>query len=812
MMKRIKKMLWVLLLVCVAAFMVACDSGDEDNRDEEPTEVTPTSTPKVAVTIAEATPTPDPSADPTETPTPTADPTGSPELTETPTPTAEPTAVPTIVVDDAKYEKTTTPYEGDADPRRKSTITVSRVDTAEPEIVFDSAAFTEEHREEWIASYEQKLSDMSKRTKNALENGSIGRFDLFMTEKPEYTADFGTFGRVEVYSHTIGFADYMNYGVKCAYIVSCWLVNEDMSREYVVLYDSNMFENSDGMEKKLFCEVYYGNTGSDPDVFQPLTTRKTLTKVSYSEAPSLSSTEVGDEQLDYVRYYTISDMGYPLALLDWDSRIETTTEWPVQRDGWLSSSDQQKYYFFTAEPWEVNSYDLIEIDDSLESYRLGEPTEIADFESFWQDGVFRETVSVGNAYQIQSEVEIEDNYAKVRLFLLGQGMRELIMENRCQFYTTFETTDGEKLKVSGIDWEGPYYPAYHEDYLDSIDGPMTFRYYPAGANRPTVYFHSGHYSEANWDDFDRAFGSGPQSEFTGSIITNREIRETHSLGSFGDIYVVGINSTGNVPSDNHSISGAYFGVVWIGGGSKKAESFLTCCWGSNESPMNARDYLMFANELPMPVDEALWDNEGDRRTYEYLKKYAPKQFKSATPDLATIDNLTTTVTYGRVYEQGTTADDPARLETRRAVYDANNNLLLVIKDYRNTLDDRSQATAASITAIGASNALLSYTDEEGWTILSYSLDEIVDALAAEGAFSDRKSSGQKLAKDIKDHILTIKNDDGKKEYYFVEKTSINDRFDVYATVIPYGDGVLINYAIADGELVQAVESLEVTLK
>lgn len=813
--KAVRRILSLILIVCMTAMLAACsgNSGDDDDSGKKKTsETTPgekqaTPTPTFEVTVG--TPTPTATLTPEATPTAEAPPTTEVTPTAEVTPTEEVTPTP-YVVDNSQYDIIVTPDKEAVDTRRMARIEINRVQDGASESVFDSESYEKQNRARWEADSAERIRALENTLQQEYQSGSIGYSTAsFATEELEYTVDCGNYGRLEVYSHAAVYDDYFGQGhTMKAYTVSGWLIAADMSKKYVVLYESNnLGAEAAGAETKdsVSFEVYYTNSGENADVYDPLTVKKSVTSFSYREV-------IGGFEEEWCEHYKVWEQFYAsrrpgelrqLFTLEYDK--QDTTEWPKVNSLFVDIGTNYWDINLAAKPWEVFGNTVLDIYDSMNQLAKGEETTIRNFAARVTDGVYSSQRVLDEELELRADVRFTGVEADVQLYLTGSGLNLLLDESRCRVFETFTSETGEKLEVCGLDPDKTL-SAPGDPYDNSLDYELTIRYYPAGADKPSFVFDQSAYREENFDMFEGRFASEVpkvQKEFQGSVVMKETVLESYSLGSFGTLLILETAVCGQPPTTTYQVSGHQVYSLWLSSRGIEAESFICKQWASDYPPEGASDFFRVTHCLMKSPEETQQVNDILSMNYGFLKTQEPEKFKAGGKTAVSEKSLVTIVSVGLYYGEDSGVAD--KYMSNCGVFDSDGQCLLRTYQTKENSTGGEPYPDGNVRDVNA-NKYLSRDTDGTWHIMSYTLDEIA---AAMDKAADSKSKAQ-VTEGIMDHIFTVYNDEFA-DTVFCDSVSIGDNRDLYAVVLHNKDraenAYLITYVIAENGLVLLVDGL-----
>ncbi|MBP5410779.1 MAG: hypothetical protein J6Y26_02595 [Lachnospiraceae bacterium] len=630
----LKKITALLLCACMLTSLAACGKNG-GNGDSEPTqqvsvtpseaETTPTAeaTPSENVTPgAEATPTqaatPTLTVAPTESITPAAEtPTpGEEDLTPTPQITATP-----VVRDGENYKITTTAYNVEEDVRRQSEIVV---EDKSGKIVFKASEYAAAHRSGWEAVALSRIMELTKHIGDAKRReisrtGEWGcEYDIFMDEVLIKTIDLGAQGRLGVYAHAVLYIEECSETTLLvgSYIVSCRLINEDMSQQYVVLYEKST-EDLDEYGIELLVDFYYANEDGPADKYDPEHTKRVMASATYSSK--------GD---DYCKSKFYGHGYYDEKELMTDELFTVGTYLWNENDGIVLTDemldgDGVVRYSKKAYDWQILSYRLSDLVNALYHYQNGETTAIPDFAKHVQNGVFSVTEpfvthSFYADYTVRAEISLKDNEVTGRLYFIDDKREVLIDQFEKPAYELLKNDAGETLQVSAILTAEAYneFEPYHEPYPE-----MTLRYTPAGATKPGTVFESATYLADNKAKFEKAaaeYEKTLRNAYKGDIVVKKNLLKEISLGSFGFVAIYEIAAYGETPKQIGDVNSLYryqVSCVWVGEKGQVRESFIyEKETEDGEAPKGCGDYLNIRHTIMEHADvdklaagEYLWE-------------------------------------------------------------------------------------------------------------------------------------------------------------------------------------------------------------
>ena len=627
----------VLLCACMIASLAACGkSGDggenktttqpaqEASVTPEKTEATPTAeaTPSEAVTPgAEVTPTqaatptltvaPTESITPaTETPTP-----GEEDLTPTPQITATP-----VVRDGEHYKITTTAYDVEEDIRRQAEIVL---EDKSGRTVFKASEYATAHRSEWEEVALSRITELFKHIGDAKRRG-ISRttewgceYDIFMNEEQLYTINLGAQGRLGVYGHAVLYTEECSETTILvgSYIVSCRLINEDMSQQYAILYEKST-QDLDAYGMEILVDFYYANENGPADKYDPEHTKRMMASVTY-----VSKGDDFCKSKFYGQGYYVEDDQMSEELFTVGTWLWNVKNSLVLTDEMLDGDGESRFSTRVSD-WQILSYRLSDLVNALYHYENGETVLIPDFDKHVSDGVFSVTEpfvthSHHGDYSVRAEISLKDNEVSGRLYFIDDKLEVLIDEFEIPAYTLLKNDAGETLQVSANLTAVAYSEfEYHELYPE-----MTLRYTSKGAAQPTEVFESAAYFADNKAKFEKAaadYEKTLRNAYKGDIVVKKNLLKKISLGSFGFLAVYEIAAYGETPKQIGDVNTLYryqVSCVWVDELGHLRESIIYEKESADgEAPKGSGDYLNIRHSIMEPVDvdklaagEWLWE-------------------------------------------------------------------------------------------------------------------------------------------------------------------------------------------------------------
>ena len=790
-----KKAVSLLLIVCMIAMLAACDSGDDagNGSGENKTSQTTPGGAKAAKTLTGTgklsdTPTPTPTdAAGNVTPTPTDtvwDVTPTPtDTVQGVTPTAEvaPTQqiTPTPFDDDpnAQYEIFTMPYAEGNDTRRLSFVSITRTTDKGSEKVFDSEEYIEAHKAEWeaeAASRIRQLKDEVHEIRNSSPNAAL---QVFVNERKESRIPCGSTGLLEVYSHAGAYGELYEEELKSAYTVSCWLVLPDMTKQYLVLYEY-MPEKREGTPEQQFSfEMCYENESDGKSLFDAGAVRKVLTVAGYRE-DTPGNEEWDDDSIIWETYYATDVFGKLRLLIRWCCWKEGTTEWSRTESGWMFTSDNDIPYSLMQIPWKVFDSDVLEIYDSMKQLENGEIPAIPGFAEHVKDGVYSDSRIIDDRFSLRVTVEYFGDDVKTSVYVTGGGLDVLVDESRRRLLDVFTSETGEKLEICGLSGDSRSGYMGSQEYNGFTDGSFIIRYYPAGAEKPSLLIDLNQYAQQNQEMFDSdhtLYGGDLWQKYNGPILMSQHAYETYSLGSFGKLYIIGTAGCGQVPRSHVKISGYEVDCIWVRDGELVSQAWLYKGWGSEGTTEGASDYMNISFHTAQDPE----GSSGSENYMEtsYLKSYAPDCFRNDTETVEELSELVTMVCFGAKQTEHSQTGNTERYESVRAVFDPEGKYLLRVYTSRHDSGNGYVADDGSVQdAFGG--AIFHRGTDGTWKILSYTLEEIAAAFekAADPNFSGKVADG------IMDHVITGENED-TVDYVFCDHVSLDDKTELFALAV-----------------------------
>ncbi len=761
----------VLLCACMIASLAACGKNSS-NRDNEPAreaaatpgEMTPTAeaTPSEAVTPgAEVTPTQ--AATPTLTVAPTESITPA---TETPTPgeeepalTPEITATP-VVRDGANYKITTTAYDVEADIRRQSDIVV---EDKSGKTVFNASEYAAAHRSEWEKVALEKILELTRHIGDA-KRRDISRtaewgceYDIFMDEAQIKTIDLGAQGRLGVYAHAVLFIEERDdlTNLVGSYIVSCRLINEDMSQQYAILYENSTCDLEAYGEE--FCiDFYYANGDAPADKYDPEHTKRMMASVTFAEKGDdyCKSKFYGHTDFDE---NVMSDELFTVGTLPWNAK-----DGIVLRDEMLDGAGVSRYSK-KVDDWQILSYKLSDLVNAMYHRQNGETVLLPDFDKHFSNGVFSatepfETGSLFMDYSVRAEVSLKDNDVTGRLYFIHDNLEVLIDEFEMPAYTVLKKDSGETLQVSAVLTAEDYneFAPYHEPYPE-----MTLRYTPAGATKPGTVFESATYLADNKAKFEKAaaeYEKTLRNAYKGDIVVKKNLLKEISLGSFGFVAIYEIAAYGETPKQIGDVNSLYryqVSCVWVGEKGQVRESFIyEKETEDGEAPKGCGDYLNIRHTIMEHADvdklaagEYLWEakeaakNSGNLTEKDIFTVIALGRKKYGTYDFQ--GNF-----FQYVYDE--------EFHQNAAYIDANGDCLaMCYSTYHESTDGYGMDGGEMKDASGKVYYSLEKNDVK---LMSYTMRQVVAAFLERGAnFGDCRIS-EKAPKELLDKVIVDTTD------------------------------------------------------
>ncbi|MBP5462356.1 MAG: hypothetical protein J6Y20_09550 [Lachnospiraceae bacterium] len=812
-----KKVVCLLLIVCMTAALAACDNGNDDTNTSSKTPTQGGA--KAAKTLTGAgklTETPTPTEAGVATPTPTGT-----ETDVTPTAQVTPTvqATPTPFEDDpsAKYEIVTT-HDIEGNDEYISSVVITRTTDKGSEVVFDSAKFIEAHRSEWEAEAESRRKQVVNEIKAAWLASGDDSFRVFLNEKQECSVFCGTAGLLEVYSYAAVYPDYLSGEVRgSAYAVSCWLVTPDMPKQYMILYDAGSSAEKYSPDGSFRIEAFYTNGIDGSGQFDARYVRKVLTEVEFREDAQDEIAGDDDATEVYATYYASNSFGELRKLFKWNCTETGSAEQRKLLYGWLFTAVDDVVCNLMYEPWDVFGKSVLQIYDSVQN----RGTDIPNIESHVKNGLYTDTKTIDEEYSLRADVEFVGDDVRASVYLTGNGIEVLVDESQCRLFDIIDSLNGERLEVCG--YEGaersgiPGSPEY-EGYTEPC---MVFRYYPSD-DAPMITVDLTEIMQENsehYNNLNSAKSTELSERYSGSIIMDQSELSMYSLGSFGTLYIIGTGACGESPNPKIKVSGYQVDCIWVRDGELVSQTYLHKCFGCYDNyPEFSEVFMNIICDLGEDPEKASWDALSGAMNYRYLKSYAPEFFRekeekknaAAGADSGEdYPDIVTTACFGMKYKASDSASDNGRYESERSMFDQTGKCLLRVYAARSGAE--GWGTTKDCTIRDASgNTLLERNTDGTWKVLSYSLKEIAEALMNVA----NKKSKDKLAEGIMNHVLTVKNE-GSEEHVFCDHVSLDEKTELFASVLSggeNGDSYSIDYAIVRNGKVLSVESIQVPLE
>lgn len=819
-----KKVIALVMIICMTAMFAACDSGDDDGSGENKTSQTTPGGTKAAKTLTGTgrltdTPTPTPTAPVWNTPTPTVtvrDVTPTDTVwAVTPTTEITPTQQVTPVLfdddPDTKYEIVTTPYPESSDTRL-SYVSITRTTDKGSEKVFDSEDYIKAHKAEWEAEAASRIRQVENDAFGIRNADSDAILQVFVNERQESRMICGSAGLLEVYSHAGAYGELYEEKLRSAYTVSCWLVLPDMTKQYMVLYEYMPEKKEGNTERHFSFEQYYGNAYGGKDPFDAEAVRKVLTLAEYRE-DTPGAEEWNDESTVWETYYASDSFGKLRRLVRWCCWEEGAAERSRTKSGWMFTSDNETPYNLMVKPWTVFDRNVLEIYDSMKQMENGEKPAIAGFADHVKNGVYSDSRILDNRYSLRATVEYIGEDVRTSLYISGEGLEIPVDESRCRLLDVFTSETGERLELCGYSGDARTGAMGSPEYDGCTDGAFIIRYYPAGAVQPSFSIDLAQYRNQNQEMFERDsahYDNELWQKYNGPILKIQHVYDTYSLGSFGKLYIIGTACCGQVLSSHIRISGYEVDGIWVRDGALASQAWLYRGWGTNGTPEGARDYMNITFHMARDPEELSRSENYIETRYRYLKSYAPDFFRDNEETGGEIPGLMTMVCFGAEQTAGNQTGDRERYESVRAMFDPEGNYLLRVYASHHGSADCEIVDDGSVRDASGNDFLSLGTDGE-WKVLSYTLKEI--AAAFEKA-ADPNCEG-KVAEGIMDHIFTGEKED-IGDYVFCDHAPLDDKTELFTLAVYNKDRVPdccdIGFVIVRGGRIQTVEYMQLPFR
>ena len=799
----------VLLCMCMIASLFACgkNGGDAEDVTKEPTktaEVTPGET--------ETTPTQDVTPD-AET-TPTAAVTTPAETTPTP---AETTPTPAVtgkaeVRKGDQYTIETVTYGDAKDPGRQSDITVKN--TADDKVIFRATDYIGEHRSEWEANAADEVLDLTSHLGDLWQRG-IQRetvdgttYDIYMNEELLYRLDLGEQGKLGVYAHSILYFEPRENSelpsfLFGSYLVSCRLINGDMSQQYALLYEENVPGNSD--EGHFRVDFYYANPDGTSDKYYPAATRRFMASVCfvkeddkdndyYAAGKFFGETDYSGQNLMTEELFAVS--------MRHDGKTGA-----LQLGGTMRDVNGISRYSKMGQDWQILSYKLSDIANTLYHLQKNEAVTNPDVAKQIKNGVFAvsepfETNTIAD-YTVRTEVSLEGNDAVIRLYYAMEKCEILVDECRHTVFDTFTSNSGETMEVTaGIVGQSD---GYTSPVINDREVPeLTLRHFAKGATAPSVSFETSAYLAENKAKFEKnaaAYEKSLRSEYKGTTIVKKNLLKEISLGEFGFLAIYEIAVYGETPEQIGDVNTLYHyrvvgvwvrndylrGSVSFDGDTTTVENVIFTAGNcGSATPEGAVDYVRIFHGMTKGVNvDALAQG-----AYGNVNE----QFPIDTKRKPSVDDLFTVVGVGRYYASTLSFrgsyfqynyDEQYFVNT--TYVDAAGTCVLSCYDTYHESTDGYGISGGEVKDASGKVHYLYQNGGKDVKLMSYSMKQIVAAMIERGLKFEDVTINEKAPKELVDKVTVDaqKDDDGEHTYYtcvYWEKTKLDKNYELVGVV------------------------------
>lgn len=757
-----KKTAAVILSVCMVAALVAC-GGDKNDKNDKNDSVEPT-------TEAELTPGAETTPGPSEA-VPTA------EVSATPTATVKPTAeiTPTVVITPAagdpvfrqgeNYMIGTITYGDVQDVRRLSDLIIQK---NSGDVVFKASDYIEKHKAEWEAKAMEQImlltTHIGDSDRRGFEKpvGYRGKGDIFMTEESLQQINLGKEGNLGIYAHAILYVgeepEYSN--LMGTYQISARLINDDMTQQYMILYESEPLRTYSYYEPDFRVEFYYANDSGAADVYSPQHTRHVLTSVALME-------EEEDLRKGISKYYGqyFEDEAVSMGMEFFSAqKIMKGNGVEPMLGGTLVDIYGKSHFSKDGSDWQILSYKLSDILISLLRVQTKESALFPEIAGKISDGVFKATepinvgFSVDKELSLRAEVSLDGNVAKVRLYLINDAREVLVDNSTCTAYNVLKNDAGDELyvRVGGAQYTGTKYPE------------MTLLYWPKGADKPSVTFETAAYCAENASAFEKnatEFEKVLRREYKGAAVIRKKLLKEIPLESFGILEIYEVAAFGETPKaigDVNSLYSYQVNCVWVSADKTVSEgSVYEKTTVDGKVPEGAQDYLRITHELMKKADAA---ELAKGYVGDYDAKFPADDTKPSAADLVTVVSLgrffEDTVEFGgEWFWYGYNEKD----YENRSYFDAKGSRLADVYKTYGAATDGYRIFGGEVK--DASGKVYYQYDAKNPKVMSYKMRQIVAAFMAKGAKYENFNLGEKAPQELVDRVIVVTETQDSYESY-----------------------------------------------
>ena len=763
----IRKMFALLLIVCMAASLAACGGDDDGGKRVNDTTVMPTGEETPALTAsAEATPSPTPGSGTTPTATPTATVTPADPSQDTPDADLTPrvTGAPQVRTG-VEYKITTNSYGDEKDRTRQAEIAVAA--NKKEGFSFSAQEYAAKHRAEWdavaverIAKLTSRLGDTHKRgfTRMSAEDRP---YDIFMDEYILETHSLGAQGEIGVYAHAALYCEEREESTwMCgSYIVSCRLINNDMSQQYAILYEKTIYPD-DYSSGRFFVDFYYANSDGSVDRYDPESTKRMMASVAFG----FTGVEYDGNDCKFYCADTYSDTDAAVREL-FTVRIDRANGSGKLMSGELLDPRGDCRYRKEGGDWKVLSYRLCDVVNTLYRHNNKETVVFPELEKMIADGVFKATEPLDEERTLRAEVKLDGDNAHMRLWYICEGYEVLLDDGISKVYSVYELESGERL-LYGKGSERRMDVWNVTDNANAVP-EMTLRYFPKDAIRVTVVFEGSAFAADNKEKFEKnaaAYEKELRAAYKGKTIVKQNKLAEYPLESFGFLAVYEIAAFGGTPKQIGDVNTIYryeVCAVWMDAKAGVTECVLYETEKADQpAPKGAVDFVVISHSSFSAIDLS-------EVCKDIAKDNAPEL--GLDPDARTTsDDVVTIVTVGR--------DFPATTEYHGSYFqygyneEYHLNTCWFDASDRRLMDSYDSWGESTCDYWSAGSELRDANDRVRFseynyetTVMSYSMKQIIAAYLEKGADLELEVD-ETAPKELLKRV-SVKKTEGDYEYY-----------------------------------------------